>query len=113
MNEFSQRPAEYGQIEIRAVAAPWWRGVELLVRSADDGSRGMLTFQPVAVGGQYPPTGVLSMQAAQTLMDDMWNSGIRPTEGAGSAGALRATQQHLDDMRKIAFAQFNLEERHR
>jgi len=34
-------------------------------------------------------------------MDDLWNAGIRPTEGTGSAGSLRATEEHLDDMRRI------------
>ncbi len=45
----------------------------------------------------------LEIEAAQTLMDDLWNAGIRPTEGAGSAGAMLATQKHLADMRTLAF----------
>lgn len=44
----------------------------------------------------------LSYEAAQVLMDDLWNAGLRPTEGTGSAGALAATQLHLDDMRKLS-----------
>jgi hypothetical protein len=32
---------------------------------------------------------------AQVLMDDLWRCGIRPTEGAGSAGAMNAVQEHL------------------
>lgn len=36
-------------------------------------------------------------------MDQLWNCGLRPTEGSGSAGSLAATQRHLEDMRKIAF----------
>lgn len=38
----------------------------------------------------------------QVLMDDLWNCGIRPTEGKGSAGQLDAVQNHLNDMRRIA-----------
>jgi hypothetical protein len=38
---------------------------------------------------------------AQVLMDSLWDCGVRPTEGAGSAGALTATQKHLDDMRRL------------
>jgi hypothetical protein len=41
--------------------------------------------------------------ASQVLMDDLWACGVRPTEGSGSAGSLKATENHLDDMRKIAF----------
>lgn len=39
----------------------------------------------------------------QELMDNLWRIGFRPSEGTGSAGALAATQKHLEDMRKIAF----------
>ena len=40
---------------------------------------------------------------AQVLMDDLWNCGIRPTEGMGSAGSLAATDRHLQDMRTLVF----------
>ena len=43
----------------------------------------------------------LEPEQAQTLMDDLWTCGIRPTEGKGSAGAMIATEKHLKDMRAI------------
>ena|ERR1043166_3493001 len=49
------------------------------------------------------PTLYLRKDEAQELMDSLWSNGLRPTEGSGSAGALAATQEHLKDMRKIAF----------
>jgi hypothetical protein len=49
------------------------------------------------------PTFCLSMDDAQALMDDLWHAGLRPTEGSGSAGALAATQRHLEDMRTLVF----------
>lgn len=49
------------------------------------------------------PTFELSHEAAQVLMDDLWACGLRPTEGAGIAGALAATARHLDDMRRLVF----------
>jgi hypothetical protein len=45
----------------------------------------------------------ISKQEAQVLMDDLWDCGLRPSEGSGSAGALLATQNHLSDMKKIVF----------
>ncbi len=39
--------------------------------------------------------------SAQQLMDELWNVGLRPSEGTGSAGSLAATQRHLGDMRSI------------
>jgi hypothetical protein len=55
--------------------------------------------------GAYNPESALSMSRddAQALMDALWSCGLRPTEGEGSAGSLAATQQHLDDMRTVAF----------
>ena len=49
----------------------------------------------------------LSPEMAQSLMDDLWDCGLRPSEGAGSAGALAATQKHLEDMRKLVFDYLN------
>jgi len=40
---------------------------------------------------------------AQRFMDELWNVGIRPSEGTGSAGQLAATQAHLRDMQKLVF----------
>lgn len=40
---------------------------------------------------------------SQFLMDRLWECGLRPTEGSGSAGSLAATQRHLEDMRTLVF----------
>lgn len=45
----------------------------------------------------------MSLHTAQGLMDELWDCGIRPSEGSGSAGAMAATQKHLEDMRKLVF----------
>ncbi len=49
------------------------------------------------------PTFSLERAEAQSLMDELWHCGLRPTEGTGSAGSLAATQKHLEDMRAIVF----------
>ena len=49
------------------------------------------------------PFMVMSLETAQLLMDELWNCGLRPSEGAGSAGSLAATERHLKDMKTIAF----------
>ncbi len=49
------------------------------------------------------PTVTLSTVAAQQLIDDLWECGLRPSEGSGSAGALTAVQRHLEDMRTLVF----------
>lgn len=45
----------------------------------------------------------IAFDEAQRLMDQLWDCGLRPSEGSGSAGAMAATQRHLEDMRRIAF----------
>ncbi len=54
--------------------------------------------------GTIPPV-ALQLQdcQAQDLMDKLWMAGLRPTEGKGSAGALAATERHLEDMQKLVF----------
>jgi hypothetical protein len=91
--------------KIRAHASPWNREVEFLILGAEGGT----VVRPVKLekianpAVQLEPSVSISMQDAQTLMDDLWNAGLRPTEGSGSAGALAATQRHLEDMRKLVF----------
>lgn len=46
----------------------------------------------------------LDASAAQSLMDELFAAGIRPSDGAGSAGQLAAVQSHLADMRAIVAA---------
>lgn len=47
------------------------------------------------------PTFIIDETQAQVLMDNLWDCGLRPSEGSGSAGALMAAQLHLEDMRRI------------
>ena len=46
------------------------------------------------------PAFSLGQEEAQGLMDELWNAGLRPTEGSGSAGSMAAVQVHLTDMRQ-------------
>lgn len=47
------------------------------------------------------PSFNLSEAKAQVLIDSLWESGLRPTAGHGSAGAMAATEKHLNDMRAL------------
>lgn len=66
-------------------------------------SVGRLTFEAVEPGIYIDPTVRLMPEEAQKLIDSLWDAGLRPTQGAGSAGQLSATQFHLEDMRKLVF----------
>ncbi len=94
------------QVEIRAQSAPWRHGVELFVGQKEHDGRMMIIHKITFGEQQLDATGAvfsLSLDKAQVLMDDLWASGLRPTEGSGSAGSLRATEKHLKDMQQIAF----------
>lgn len=101
-------------LEFRAQRAPWHpeREIHIFVigrhlsgqeRKVGFGLPLVLEQQVSAMGVERRPCFSLTPEEAQKLMDELWRAGIRPVEGAGSAGQLSATQAHLDDMRTIAF----------
>jgi hypothetical protein len=86
---------------------PYRFGVGLFIAQKDmDGHIAVatnITYQVIEPGEIGPDAPVLTMREdeAQELMDALWTVGLRPTEGSGSAGSLKATQDHLADMRAI------------
>ena len=91
-------------VGIRAQSAQWYRGVEILICNRETQSAGKLQMEKLkSAGDMVEPTLSIKVAEAQTLMDDLWHCGIRPTEGRGSAGALAATEKHLEDMRRLVF----------
>jgi hypothetical protein len=50
-------------------------------------------------------------ETAQELIDSLWQCGLRPSEGSGSAGSLKATQDHLKELQAITNRLFNMIER--
>lgn len=55
---------------------------------------------------------VMNPELCQELMEELWRHGFRPREGKGSAGSLKATEYHLEDMRKQCDRLFALVEAH-
>ena len=45
----------------------------------------------------------------QEFLDALWREGYRPSD-IGTAGHLAATQEHLKDMRRLAFSKLGVEE---
>lgn len=102
-------------VEIRAHWSPMSGNTELLVTQ---GYQEFDSSQPYSVVSEVVmtqvdrakpisydvyPTFQLSNRNAQALMDQLWQCGVRPTEGKGSAGQLKAVEYHLEDMRKLVF----------
>jgi len=89
-------------IQIRAQSAPWYAGIEIMIRQGNAIAVDIVMKIP-EFGERIKPPITLGRREAQLLMDDLWHSGIRPTEGTGSSGSLRATEKHLEDMRRLVF----------
>ena len=96
-------------MQIRALKRDWGNGIEIIARQRIEqasGSIKTMTISEVKLEeaselAEVRPVCILDNNAAQELMDSLWDAGIRPTNGSGSAGALAATQNHLEDMRAL------------
>lgn len=97
-------------LQVRAVAAHWNDAIELVIYEKPlDGGRIVLSDtvwtkidEASAATVNVQPSFSIPTSAAQRLMDDLWNAGIRPTDGTGSTGQLAATQAHLKDMQELS-----------
>ncbi len=104
-------------IQIRAMAEPWNTGIALRIISSPIINEGQysivkpsgIEFEAHIPGSMTEPSLRIDISEAQILMDDLWNAGIRPTEGTGSAGSLKATENHLSDMRSIVESAMGIE----
>ena len=63
---------------------------------------GKLVMEKIGPADYVPPFLSLRDDEAQQLMDELWRTGIRPSNGVGNEGQLAATQAHLKDMQLIA-----------
>lgn len=94
-------------LQIMARREDWNNGVSIYMRQVILGKTGMkaapVQMVPHELGNIVEPMLMLPIHTAQQLIDELWDCGLRPTEGSGSAGAMAAVQKHLEDMRKLVF----------
>lgn len=98
-------------IEIMARKEDWSQGISLYARKT---TRALIVVaQPIQFekgieGAISPPFMRIDIHTAQQFIDELWQCGLRPSEGTGSAGSLKATENHLKDMTRIAFKQLGI-----
>ena len=91
----------------------WNYGISLYARQLTEGVK-QAVAQPLVFKDEpmdmYTPHPIitLSPDQAQSILDQLWGCGVRPSDGSGSTGQLKATQDHLADMKKIVFKQLNI-----
>lgn len=96
-------------MQIRAQKTDFSKSISLAILEYSQKSGKLYVAEPVVMmerddGLSIQPTLQLEPAQAQQLMDDLWECGVRPTEGTGSAGAMSAVQAHLKDLRKLLSA---------
>jgi hypothetical protein len=80
-------------------------GVKLFILRGDQAARSLRWTKIKAPN--HDPLASMDGHAAQRLMDDLWDCGVRPTSDAGTR-AMPAVQHHLQDMRAIVAATLKL-----
>jgi hypothetical protein len=107
-----------GTIEVRAFNRWWADDIGIFLRQTryEDGNRPVryagraVTFEALETGvPQAEPTFTIQLPEAQRLMDELWNCGVRPTQGRQHEGVTAAQGRHLEDMRTLAFAKLNVD----
>ncbi len=99
------------KVEVWAERVFCGRGIDLYLEAEVEGIKGPVNITAIhghtidPSEGVFPQRGPISLRnkEAQSLMDQLWSCGLRPSEGSGSAGALAATERHLTDLQKLCF----------
>ena len=60
-------------------------------------------LETIQEGEMYNPLVNFTPEEAAHLMDELWNAGVRPSNGAGSNATLDAKDAHLEDLRRLVF----------
>lgn len=55
------------------------------------------------------PTLTLGTSEAQALLDSLYHAGLRPTYGSDAAGVVAAKDEHIQDLRRVAFGRDEVE----
>jgi len=97
------------ELKIRVFPTDMRRSLNVYLQAGERGFARDVKFETIDNNKDVSPSMKIPFKEGQVLMDDLWQAGIRPTEGTGSAGSLRATEKHLSDMRKIAFKQMDMD----
>ncbi len=89
-------------MKILAHKPPWSNSIELLIKDGESVATNIIMTK-FDRDVYVDPSLKLSNESAQLLIDELWKAGLRPSEGTGIAGSLKATERHLEDMRTLVF----------
>ena len=100
------------ELIVRANYDPTWMGFGVNILRLEQNKCSFavdMTLQTKQDGERVEPLFFLTMEHAQQLMDDLWNSGIRPQASHFTDVAFDAQNKHLQDMRTIVSKKLGVE----
>ena len=97
----------------------WFKGVDLEIFAVSSGIAGesgpgkkyleAVSVNTVSDDEAIKPCMTLQKEDLQSLMDELWRNGIRPSNGECSVGEIGAIREHLKDMKLIALHKLGIE----
>ena len=115
--QFATGPEKTG-LTLQAFSSPHRRTIDFYLEKDDErDSRGVTLIADsfrFREQGLYEPCGTpsfsIDMGIAQSLIDDLYRAGLRPSDVVPEGPALDATRKHLEDMRTIAFDRLKIKQ---
>ena len=98
-------------IVFRAATDIYWDGIRVLACTVDAEGKISSIAQPVQFTMQertpstpiLEPTFQFDSETANSLMNALWEAGLRPSGYKSPAGEVRRLEAHLEDMRTLVF----------
>ena len=91
-------------LEARAERSYWTDTINIYLRAQHGDKRFVVTDLVLT---EFDPDNPVELQplkfekeTAQRFMDELWNCGLRPSEGTGSAGAMQQAQDHIVTLKR-------------
>lgn len=97
------RVAAYHIHMARAIGISVWRRLSETEDQVAKVIMETVTNDPAAALEVIEPTLTITRETAMSLMDELWGLGIRPSAADGTMGQTKAMQEHINDLRRMAF----------
>lgn len=108
MDKRTEKNLEYGSKMHIFIKEPDWsaQGYQMGILIKDE--IGSSAVQPLLIkrleeGDYVGPCATFQKQDLQSMFNELWRLGFRPSDGTGNSGHIEALTYHLEDMRRIVF----------
>jgi predicted transcriptional regulator len=100
------------QLQISAQYKPWSDSVEIFIHTENAYCSHIEMKTEENLGAIYlTPSCEIKYDMAQRLLEQLWNIGLRPKNNKYGDEVVKTMNDHLQDMRRIAFKFLKMEEK--